>query len=229
MNSSLHLGLGAACLLGATIPVAAWVNGAAARLEAEAGGAAPPVAVAAAADAEYCTTDLRKILRRVLQSCGLMASGEVRGCQPLEARKVATMSGADFNALFVPLADRAGIIQFGKDSAELTPEAVALLDRVFADQQGASWFLVVARASPEGSEVYNRSLSQTRGQAVLDHLRATFQDEDLDREVGLLWLGEEYAQLDEQFCAWSRSGDPDSCSGADLNRSAFVAWIDCWI
>ena len=43
----------------------------------------------------------------------------------------------------------------------------------------------------------------------LAHLRETFDDPDLDREVGLLWLGEEFAQLDSQFCDWRRSGDPE--------------------
>jgi len=88
---------------------------------------------------------------------------------------------------------------------------------------------VVARASPEGSAVHNRQLSQRRGEAVLKHLRETFDDPDLDREVGLLWLGEEFAQLDQQFCTWQRSGPADRCRSADLNRSAFVAWIDCRI
>ena len=66
-----------------------------------------------------------------------------------------------------------------------------------------------------------------RGNAVLDHLKATFQDPDLDKEVGLLMLGEEFAQLDKDYCTWQRSGDPAVCSNAELNRSAFVAWIDC--
>ena len=207
------------------------------RLAAADPDAEPDVAVAAAADEDYCNGDLRKILRRVLQSCGLQASGEVRGCQPLEARKVATISGSDFNALFVPLADRAGIIQFDLASAELDLGDSALLDAIFADQRGASYFLVVARASPDGSAggppaggpTTNRNLSQKRGEAVLNHLRATFDDPDLDREVGLLWLGEEFAQLDKQFCGWQRSGDPEVCRTKELNRSAFVAWIDCQI
>ena len=59
------------------------------------------------------------------------------------------------------------------------------------------------------------------------HLRAKYNDPDLDREVGLLWLGEEFAQLDEQFCSWQRSGDASQCRTEELNRSAFVAWIDC--
>ncbi len=222
---------GVACLL---LPVGlsvAWVSGAKARLaEAEADpSATPEVAVAAAADEDYCTTDLRKILRRVLQSCGLQSTGEVRGCQPLEAKKVATISGTDFNALFAPLSDRAGIIQFDLASAELDMGDAGLLDQLFADQRGASYFLVVARASPDGSAASNQRLSQERGEAVLEHLRATFDDPDLAQEVGLLWLGEEYAQLDEQFCSWRRSGQGDECSTTDLNRSAFMTWIDCRI
>jgi outer membrane protein OmpA-like peptidoglycan-associated protein len=186
----------------------------------------PAVAVAEASDVEYCTADLKKVLRRVLQSCGLVTSGEARGCQPLDAKKVATMSGDDFNALFLPLAKRAGILEFDSASAELDGDDRRLLERIFATQQGASYFFVVARASPEGGEVYNRDLSQARGEAVLQHLEKTFQDPDLDKEVGLLWLGEEFAQLDEQFCTWQRSGTTE-CNPQDLNRSAFVAWIDC--
>jgi hypothetical protein len=45
--------------------------------------------------------------------------------------------------------------------------------------------------------------------------------------VGLLWLGEEYAQLEANFCAWQRSGSAEACKAEDLNRSAFLAWIDC--
>ena len=186
----------------------------------------PAVAVAEASDVEYCTANLKKVLRRVLQSCGLATTGQTRGCQPLDAKKVATMSGEDFNALFLPLANRAGIIEYDQSSSDLDADDNRLLDRIFANQQGASYFFVVARASPEGSEVYNRDLSQARGEAVLAHLQATFQDPDLDKEVGLLWLGEEFAQLDEQFCTWQRSG-PSECNPQDLNRSAFVAWIDC--
>ena len=69
--------------------------------------------------------------------------------------------------------------------------------------------------------------SQRRGNAVLDHLRARFQDPALDQEVGLLWLGEDASsQLDRQFCDWKRSRGGD-CALSDLNRSAFVTWIDC--
>jgi outer membrane protein OmpA-like peptidoglycan-associated protein len=206
-----------------------WSTSAAARLaEAE---AAPDdsqqVAVASAADEGYCSPELKKILKRVLASCGLVTGGGGRGCQPMEAKSVAALSGADFNALFNPLAERAGILQFDQDSAELDEGDQRLLEQLFADQKGASWFFVVSRSSPEGAITYNQQLSQRRGNAVLDHLRSKFNDPDLDKEVGLLWLGEEFAQLDKDFCTWKRSGDPASCTGSELNRSAFVAWIDC--
>lgn len=228
MNAAIHIGLAGACLAVPSLLVGGWVHSAGGRL-AEAGAEATEVPpVAAAADEGYCSADLKKILRRVLQSCGLLASGEVRGCQPLEAKSaLGTVSGGDFNALFLPLADRAGIIQFDKDSEVLDPNDTALLDRIFSDQRGGSYFFVVARSSPEGSDVYNRDLSQRRGEAVLTHLKSTFNDPDLDKELGLLWLGEEVAQLDAEFCKWQRSGDPDACQPQDLNRSAFVAWIDC--
>jgi len=239
MNALMHAGLGVACLLVPTALVGAWTVAASNRIADEGAETTSDVAVAAAADEGYCTADLRKVLRRVLQSCGLQSSGEVRGCKPADARSVATMSGEDFNALFHPLAERAGIIQFDLDSSVLDPADIALLDKQFADQRGASWFLVVARASPEGSEIHNQKLSQERGQAVLDHLRQAFTDPDLDKEVGLLWLGEEFAQLDAEFCTWQRSGAmapvegaeaaPPACSSKELNRSAFVAWIDCRI
>ena len=231
MSIIKHLVIGSACLAMPLILTTTWQVSAAHRLAQAAGqpGELDQVAVAQAADAGYCSQDLRKILRRVLTSCGLLASGEVRGCQPLEARSLATMNGDDFNALFMPLADRAGIIQYDMDSDVLDAADVALLDKVFSDQRGASYFFVVARSSPEGSAVHNRDLSQRRGKAVLDHLRQSFGDQDLEREVGLLWLGEEYAQLDKDFCAWQRSGTPEECSSKDLNRSAFLAWIDCRI
>ncbi len=226
---AVHLILAAVAFVVPLLLVSTWVFAAQERLaEIEAKPVDPTteVAVAQAADAGYCSPELKKVLRRVLQSCGLMSNGEVRGCQPLEAKSVATVSGDDFNALFLPLAERAGILQFDYGKEELDPQDLALLDKIFADQGGGSYFFVVSRASPDGNEVFNRELSQKRGEAVLNHLKATFQDPDLDKEVGLLWLGEEFAQLDEQFCSWKRSGDTE-CSDTELNRSAFVAWIDC--
>ena len=224
-------GLGAVLLFLPAILLLTWTGSAEARLkEAEAvaeGTPAPTAALAAAANEEYCTPQLKQVLRRVLQSCGLIEGGG-RGCQPVQAKNVATMDDADFNALFVPMRDRGGILQYDQGSAELDADDAAMIDRVFTERRGASYFFVVSRASPEGSEEANRELSRGRAEAVLTHLEETFgQNADLQDEVGLLWLGEEYAQLDGSFCDWNRSGAPDTCEPEDLNRSAFVAWIDC--
>ena len=56
----------------------------------------------------------------------------------------------------------------------------------------------------------------------------SINDPDLKGSVGLLWLGEEYAQLNEKFCEWKRSRAGE-CTKSEINRSAFVAWIDCAI
>jgi outer membrane protein OmpA-like peptidoglycan-associated protein len=203
-----------------------WESDAASRLAESSTEDRPAVAIAAAADEGYCTPELKKVLRRVLQSCGLASASGGRGCQPMDASSIAALSGDDFNALFNPLADRAGILQFDMDSAELDESDKAMLDRMFADQRGASWFLVAARSSPEGSVKHNRELSQKRGEAVLNHLGEGFVDADLSKQVGLLWLGEEFAQLDDRFCDWQRSGG-EACTPEELNRSTFLAWIDC--
>jgi hypothetical protein len=184
-------------------------------------------AVAAAADEGYCSGALKPILRRVLTSCGLLRGGQQRGCQPLEAKNVAAMSGGDFNALFQPLSKRAAIVQFEFDKAELDEPAKALLGKTFADQRGASYFLVVSRASPEGPIEHNRELSEQRANAVLKYLADTYQDPDLEQEVGLLWLGAEFAQLEKEFCQWTHSHPERPCDTNELNRSAFIAWIDC--
>lgn len=209
-----------------------WVLSANARLaEAEATpGERPAVAVAQADDRAYCSPELKTVLRRVLTSCGLVgADGTAgRGCQPANAKSVSSLSGDDFNALFLPLADRAAIVEFDQNDSEVDDLDKALIERVFAARGGASYFLVVARASPEGNAAYNSGLSEARGRAVMTHLQATFQDPELDRQVGLLWLGEEYAQLGANFCDWSRSGGAD-CDPKAINRSAFLAWIDCRI
>ncbi|HTE53994.1 MAG TPA: hypothetical protein VK698_24230 [Kofleriaceae bacterium] len=214
-----------------TVAVATWTGSAGERVHddqaaasAETSGKVP---TASASDVGYCSPELKRILRRVLQSCGLIGDEGVRGCQPVQAKSVATMSGSDFNALFRPMKDRGGIIEFDKAKADLSEEDAALIDKIFSDQRGASYFFVVSRASPEGSVERNRELSKQRAEAVMAHLRQTFNDPDLDKEVGLLWLGEEFAQLEQEFCEWRRSGDPAQCKAELINRSAFIAWIDC--
>ncbi|MFB6265379.1 MAG: hypothetical protein ABEL76_17405, partial [Bradymonadaceae bacterium] len=62
--------------------------------------------------------------------------------------------------------------------------------------------------------------------AVMSYLQRRFDRTEIKDRVGLLWLGEEYAQLEEQFCGWRRSRSGE-CSQRQLNRSAFIAWIDC--
>jgi outer membrane protein OmpA-like peptidoglycan-associated protein len=205
---------------------AVWIDAADTRLRETTAAPGELAPVAAASDVGYCNPELKRVLRRVLLSCGLVGGDAARGCQPVQARSVATMSGPDFNALFTPMKARGGIVQFDKDRAELDAPDLGLVDQVFADQRGASWFFVVARASPEGSVEHNRALSKARAEAVMSHLRQQFKDPDLDKEVGMLWLGEEFAQLEAEFCAWKRSTE-GTCNVEDLNRSAFVAWIDC--
>jgi outer membrane protein OmpA-like peptidoglycan-associated protein len=230
MTRAIAWGAGALLALVPIVLVILWAGSASGRLdEAEkaASESSRRVVVAQAANEQYCTPELKQILRRVLTSCGLVTDGAARGCQPVEARSVATMDDADFNALFVPMQARGGIVQYDHASSELDAEDAALIDRVFADRRGASYFFVVARASPDGPVEVNRDLSRARAEAVLEHLDSTFHDPDLADQVGLLWLGEEYAQLDASFCEWQRSGVNAECAAEDLNRSAFVAWIDC--
>ncbi len=225
----LAYGLGVVFLLLPAALVMSWEGSAEARLKAAEASAdeQPAVAIAAQANEAYCTPQLKQILRRVLSSCGLIGGEGGRGCQPLEARNVATMDDADFNALFVPMRDRGGIVQYDRAGIDLDETDKQLIDSVFADRGGASYFLVVARASPDGSAEFNSELSRGRAEAVLEHLATNFPTPELEREVGLLWLGEEYAQLDPSFCEWNRSGEAESCEPEDLNRSAFVTWIDC--
>src|SRR6476661_10549812 len=88
-----------------------WVKSADARLSEASAAQTDQPPVAAASDVAYCSPQLKKILRRVLMSCGLVGGNAARGCQPVQAKNVATMSGADFNALFQPMKERGGIVQ----------------------------------------------------------------------------------------------------------------------
>ncbi|MCC6808936.1 MAG: hypothetical protein IT381_16025 [Deltaproteobacteria bacterium] len=184
-------------------------------------------AVAAPTDLGFCTDGFKTVLRRVLDSCGLLTANSRRGCTPGNLKQVAAISDKDFVALFNPLADRAGIVTFGQGQEELSQEALDLLDKKWIDTRGASVFLVVARASPEGSADTNQALSHKRANSVLFHLQKKYNDPELEQKVGLLWLGEEYAQLSDEYCKWEHAGSGANCAVADVNRSAFVSWIDC--
>lgn len=192
---------------------------------------APPtaaeVAIASVAEDDYCTPELKKILRRVAGACGLL-EGAGRGCAPADVKKVASLSGADFNALFVPMAERVSIVQFDSNQTEVDPDGQKAVEAAWAEKRGASFFFVVSRASPDGDAAYNQMLSQQRAESVLQHLETKYDDPDLKKEVGLMSLGEEFAQLGQEFCDWRRSRD-GSCNQTEINRSAFVAWIDCAI
>lgn len=212
-----------------TFLLMSWMGAAAQRLEEKAKNPEETkVAIASVAEDSYCTPELKAIVRRVAGACGLLEQSG-RGCQPTTAKSVAQLSDADFNALFVPLSKRAGIIQFDPEKTDLDEGAKALVEKAWADQRGASFFFVVARASPDGDEKKNEEFSAGRAKAVLDHLQSRFNDPDLKKEVGLLWLGEGFAQLGEEFCGWQRSRPGMECTAKEINRSAFVAWIDCAI
>lgn len=225
----VHAALAVIVLLAMSLTLSSWLKAASQRAEEALDNPAPTaqVGVASAADASYCTPELRVILKRVLTSCGIVKEGGGRGCKPLDAANVAAMSGGDFNGLFKPMADRAAIIQFDIESAELDQNAINMIDNAFADRRGASYFLIVSRSSPEGSTEYNRELSEKRAAALYNHLKASYRDPDFDQVAGMLWLGEEFAQLEGDFCNWKRSRPDSPCDDKALNRSAFVAWIDC--
>jgi hypothetical protein len=226
-NSLVQLGLFIGALLVPTVMVVSGERAAAERL-AGAGDEASDVPIASAADEGYCSPQLKAIVRRVAGACGLLGDGG-RGCKPADAKNVASMSGDDFNMLFSPLAERAHIIQFDAEQTALDEKALSEVEKTWTEKGGASFFFVVSRASKDGNADFNTQLSQDRAQSVMSHLQQKFPgDEDLKR-VGLLWLGADYAQLGPEFCDWKRSRAGDDCSVKDINRSSFVAWIDCAI
>jgi len=227
MNRIVHAAVVILALLAPVMSVNSWLDEAAVSLAASKPGA-QPVAVASVAEEGYCTSSLKQIVRRVAGACGLIQQ-EGRGCQPADAAKVVTLSGEDFNALFMPLSERVRIVEFDANETILDDGAKQAIEAAWADRRGASFFFVVARASPDGSAETNRVLSEGRAKAVMTHLRARFDDPDIDKQVGLLWLGEEFAQLPEDFCDWSRSRAGQECDTKTINRSAFIAWIDCAI
>jgi outer membrane protein OmpA-like peptidoglycan-associated protein len=187
----------------------------------------PKIAVAQAAEVSYCTPEFKKVLERVLHSCGLEASGARRGCRPADVRTFASISGEDFNALFTPLKKRGAVLMFDVGKDNLDAAAAKLLDDKWFNRRGARYFFVVARASRTGTIAANRALSHRRANSVLFHLKQVSKDPDIDKTVGLLWLGNEYAQLSKEYCSWTNSRPDKKCNDDAINRSAFVSWVDC--
>jgi outer membrane protein OmpA-like peptidoglycan-associated protein len=221
------LGSGLVLVLGVTLAVRLWVSGAAERLttpEAE----KPKVAVADQSEVAYCTPQFKQVLERVLHSCGL-AEGDSsrRGCQPADVKTFASISDADFNALFTPLKDRGAVVLFDEGEDKLDDKGKKLLEDKWFARKGARYFFVVARASKTGNQAKNRALSHRRANSVMYHLNEVANDPEIEQKVGLLWLGNEFAQLSKDYCAWPSSRPEEKCEDETINRSAFVSWVDC--
>ena len=221
--------LGVALLAGSALAVQGEITAANERLKKGPDPSAPKPAVAVADDAElaYCTPAFKQVLQRTLNACGLIGQDARRGCQPADVKTLAAISDEDFNALFTPLKDRGAVIQFDDGSDKLDDDGKKIIEELWQDRRGARYFFIVARASKTGTPDFNRALSHKRANSVLFDLTDKFHDPDLDKQVGLLWLGNEFAQLGQEYCAWnvSRKGKP--CTAEAINRSAFVSWVDC--
>jgi outer membrane protein OmpA-like peptidoglycan-associated protein len=220
------LGVGGALLVAALLFVRTTVAGAAERLRKPA-SAAPAVAVADDSEEAYCTPAFKRVLERVLNACGLVGGEGRRGCQPADVKTFASISDADFNALFTPLKDRGVVLMFDESKDALDDNAAKLLDEHWLDRRGARYFFVVARASTTGSSDTNRALSHKRANSVYLRVQDQFKDPDLDKEIGLLWLGDEFAQLPKEYCDWPNSRQGAPCTNEAINRSAFASWVDC--
>jgi outer membrane protein OmpA-like peptidoglycan-associated protein len=185
------------------------------------------VAIANDAEAAYCTPAFKTVLQRVLNACGLVGTESRRGCQPADVKTLASISDDDFNALFTPLKDRGAVIMFDDGSEKLDDAAKKAIEDLWVDRRGARYFFIVARASKTGTPDLNRALSHKRANSVQFDLADKFHDPDLDKQVGMLWLGNEFAQLGPEYCQWHVSRDPKKCAAEAINRSAFVSWVDC--
>lgn len=218
---------GAIALAGALSFVRSEVQASADRLAhpAQAAQAAP---VADNTEAPYCTPQFKQVLQRVLNACGLVGQQDRRGCQPADVKTFASISDTDFNALFTPLEERGAIIMFDEAKDELDDGARKLVREKWDERKLARYFFVVARASKTGSATANRALSHRRANSVMTLLKGETNDPDLDKQVGMLWLGNEYAQLTKDYCAgWKNSRPGKPCNQEAINRSTFVSWVDC--
>lgn len=187
----------------------------------------PKVAVADHAEVPYCTPRFKQVLERVLHSCGLSGGENRRGCKPADVKTFASISDEDFNELFTPLKDRGGVVLFDTAKDELDEEAKKLLADRWSDRKGARYFFVVARASKTGSPDKNRALSHRRANSIMYFLKELSKDPEIEKKVGLLWLGNEFAQLSKEYCKWPNSRSGKKCDDESINRSAFVSWVDC--
>jgi outer membrane protein OmpA-like peptidoglycan-associated protein len=185
------------------------------------------VAVAAQAEEAYCTPRFKEVLERVLHSCGLAEGEARRGCKPADVKTFASISGQDFNELFTPLKERGAVILFDTGKEDLDASAQKILEERWLERKGARYFFVVGRASKSGTIESNRALSHRRANSIQFYIKEKFADPDLDKRVGLLWLGNEFAQLDKDFCIWPTSRSGEKCDVESINRSAFVSWVDC--
>ena len=224
----IGIGVGCALLVASSFTVHGQVRAAAKRLRTGVAEAAskPKVAIANDAEASYCTPAFKTVLQRVLNACGLVGQDSRRGCQPADVKTLAAINDDDFNALFTPLKNRGAVIMFDENKDVLDDEGKKILEDRWLDRKGARYFFVVARASKTGGADANRSLSHKRANSVLFHIGDKFKEPDLDKQVGLLWLGNEFAQLGEEYCQWTVSRK-QGCSAEAINRSAFVSWVDC--
>jgi outer membrane protein OmpA-like peptidoglycan-associated protein len=212
-------------LLATTLTVHATVRSARERLVAAA--APSKVAVASNAEEAYCTPRFKEVLERVLHSCGLAEGEARRGCKPADVKSFASISGQDFNELFTPLRKRGAVVLFDNGKEDLDVGAQRILEERWLDRKGARYFFVVGRASKTGTVESNRALSHRRANSIQFHINEKFADPELEKRVGLLWLGNEFAQLDKDFCNWETSRSGDKCDTDSINRSAFVSWVDC--
>jgi len=211
---------------GSALLVRGWVSSAAERLvtpQAE----KPKVAVADQAEVAYCTPQFKQVLQRVLHSCGLAGEEARRGCQPADVKTFASISDEDFNALFTPLKERGAVVMYDEGREELDESAKKLIEERWFARKGARYFFVVARASKTGTQAKNRALSHRRANSVMYHLSQIANDPELDKKVGLMWLGNEFAQLSKEYCSWPISRADVKCDEEAINRSAFVSWVDC--
>ncbi len=189
---------------------------------------AAEVPIADHTDAPYCTPEFRKVLARVVDACGLSGQDARRGCEPVDVRNFASITDEDFNALFHPLVERGAIILFDDNSDKLDAGAEKLILEKWEERKGARYFFIVARASKTGTKEHNLALSQRRANTVMFQLQEKSEEKDLDKKVGLLWLGSQYAQLPKDYCGtWKHSRPGKPCNDQAINRSAFISWVDC--